>query len=184
MNSGSKGPPEARGGAKTGLQIVYAEVEKLEAERQDLDRRIEARGEENGRLGERLAILSRPLGDGKPWRWYHSLLLAMASAGAIWAVSWYQLNQKRAYRARMAKFHRLPKTSHPYLLVTTQPTGARVSVNGKALGVAPILHPFAEGEAKRHLMVEVIAPGLKPRREEVTIGAHRGAHLHVELVRR
>ncbi|MCK5798534.1 MAG: hypothetical protein KAI47_15185, partial [Deltaproteobacteria bacterium] len=107
MTSGSKGPPEARVGAKTGLQIVYDELEKLEAEDQELDRRIEAREEENGRLGERLAILSRPLGDGKPWRWYHSLLLVMAGVGAIWAVSSYQLNQKRARRATMAKFHKL-----------------------------------------------------------------------------
>ena len=88
------------------------------------------------------------------------------------------------YRVHRHAHHKLEapavlKPLRPHLAVTSVPSDARVTVDGKAVGKTPLLvdlDPKAQS-----LVVEVSAPGYKTARRVIEVSAEAGQHWHVAL---
>ena len=162
------------------LGELHEELSVNERRRGELRKELTAKREDVRRLEHRLSLLSGPLGESKRWRWYHWALLMMVLLGGWIGYSTLRTKLKQsALETRLSK-QKLKISAHPRLLVTSQPEGAVVHINGEKAGKTPLLRPF-QGKTTLRLDVEVALRGHKPYRKAVTIRRHGGAHVHAEL---
>jgi hypothetical protein len=82
---------------------------------------------------------------------------------------------------RQRQLGRLARAMTPHLLVTSDPPGARVTINGTSTGkITPLIQPAAKNVARRFTIL-IEHAGYYPVRRMVETSRRGGAHLHVTL---
>lgn len=163
------------------LQQLHEQLAELERDKAQLGRDNRAQRAENEKLEHRLALLTKPLGEGKRWRWYSWLALCVGVLALGVGYGFYRGHRRQAALRSVSK--PLPRIAHPRLLITSVPSGATVKINGEPVGKTPLLRPLQGRRRQRRLAVVVSSEGYRPRHADVSIAKHTGAHVHAALER-
>ena len=147
----------------------------LERERAELETALAARRDAVDKLERTVEDLRRGLLP-RVARWLIALTLIALLAAVVGA---FYLGSVIEERVRRAPFGGGRDTLVPHLLITSEPTGAAVSIDGRAAGFTPLLTPASPVE--RRYSVRLEAAGHRPLERELEVTRTRGAHLHARL---
>ncbi len=155
---------------------LHARLRALEAERADLEGRLEQQRRTNRERAAVLADLERGILPPRSKRWLLVLGgLLLVGLGA--SIVWWQRSAKE--QARVATRPLATERFAPHLLVTSSPPGARVSLDGVPRGSTPL---FVTASPGRHLVEVSTESGARERRE-VQVRPEAGAAVEVDLKR-
>jgi hypothetical protein len=150
----------------------YAEVERLERRQQELQRLSEKQAARNHRRRELLESLDRA--SGRRRRWLVALVVLLL-VGGIAGYIYLKVQVRPDLRVRRV-VHR-PVTSH--LLVTSDPDGAEVTLDGKRVGRTPLFRAAPQGRDQHEVRLQ--APGFVPAIRTVEVSQLAGRHWHKVL---
>lgn len=163
------------------LSALQTQIDSLEARKAELEPVVLGLREENARLESLLAAVARGVLFGiSRWKLGVALLLCLGAAAALIALG---NRDHRESADRIQQQRRLQRTIRPHVLVTSEPGGAQVMLNGApALGKTPLIHEAPANGMKR-FVVELWMQGYRRATRTVTTTPGGGVHLHVVLER-
>lgn len=157
------------------LAAIGDRLSALERERAELERVLATRREAVAALARTVEELRRGLLP-RVARWLVALVLVLLLGGLCGAL---YLGSVVEGRVRREPFGGGRDTLVPHLLVTSEPSGAAVSIDGRAAGVTPLLTPASPVDRRHGVRVEAAGHVAVERVLAVTRSA--GAHLHARL---
>ena len=160
---------------RAALQRLTARIEALQLERRELRRKIASTGELVQRHERMLDDLKRGLFAGRPRGrflvWFSAALLLIAGFGGYVG---FTIVTNRADTS-MLGIERIAPVQ-PHLLVTSDPPGLKLFIDGKPGGVTGRLLPAPRSAGR--VKVRVLTPG-GVRTKTLTVTPRAGAHWHV-----
>jgi hypothetical protein len=160
------------------LAAIGDRLSALERERAELERLLATRREAVAALARIVEELRRGLLP-RVARWLLALVLVLLLGGVAGAL---YLDAVVEGRVRREPFAGGRDTLVPHLLITSEPAGASVSIDGRAAGVTPLLTPASPVDRRHSVRIE--AAGHLALERELTVTRSAGAHLHARLERR
>jgi hypothetical protein len=159
---------------------LQAEIDELTQTKAALEPEVKRLTRSTTRLQELVEMVRGGVLFGLKKRYVALILLSLVGATSV--VVWLSFRD-HAFDVKTASKQRIKHISRsmqPHLLVTSDPSGARVIINGQLVGKTPLAKTAAKN-AKRRFGVEIEHPGYHKVLQMVETSPRGGAHLHAVL---